>query len=222
MEYNTSRDHLMIREYGRHVQNLIAYAKQIEDKEQRQEMVEGIIQLMGLLNPHLKNVADYRHKLWDHLFLIGGFDLDVDSPYERPSPEIAIPQPGHVPYPSNKIKYKHYGKNLESMITKAREYADMEKRNGLTEVIVNFMKMAYKNWSNDEVSDETIATDLKALSKGTLNIEEEMNMEAFIKSAATIPPQTKKSSGKQGGGQKNNRGNFNNKRRNPNFKKKNR
>lgn len=210
MDYNTTRDPLIIREYGRHVQNLIAYARSLEDRDERQAAVDEIIQLMGHLNPHLKNVADFKHKLWDHLFMIGGFDLDVDSPYDRPSPDIAKPNPGHVPYPKQNIRYRHYGKNVESMIERAREYADLDKRHGFTEVIVNFMKMAYRNWSNEEVSDELIKQDLKTLSQGTLVTDEDMNLEAFLKSTAQMP----QPSGKQQRGPKN-KGpkNYQNKRR---------
>jgi len=212
MDYNTERDHLVIREYGRHVQNLIAYAKATEDKEERQKIVDSIIQLMGQLNPHLKNVADFKHKLWDHLFMIGGFDMDVDSPYERPDAEIAKPNPTPMPYPKQKIRYRHYGKNVQAMIEKARKYDDREKRHGLTEVIVNFMKMAYRNWSNEEVSDELIKQDLKTLSQGTLVTDDDMNLEAFIKSTANMPSQnsgSKNRSSKSRGGSKN----YSNKRR---------
>lgn len=202
MDYNTTREHLVIREYGRHVQNLIAHAKTIEDKEERQQVVDGIIQLMGQLNPHLRNVADFKHKLWDHLFMIGGFDLDVDSPYDKPSPEIAVPKPSPIPYPRKKIRFRHYGKNVEAMVEKARKYSDRDMRQGLTEVVVNFMKMAYHNWSREEVSDDLIKSDLATLSEGTLVVDDEMNMEAFVKTPITNNSKSKSSRG----GSRNNRG----------------
>jgi hypothetical protein len=206
MDYNTSRDHLVIREYGRHIQNLIMYARGIEDREERQRMVDGIIQLMGLLNPHLRNVADFKHLLWDHLFIIGGFDLDVDSPYEKPTSAIASPTPAEVPYPKQKIRFRHYGRNLQSMIDKARSFSDREERQGLTEVIVNFMKMAYHNWSNEEVSDDLIREDLKTLSEGTLVVDDDMNLEAFVKSPPVKPVTNSR-------GSRGNSGKSNNKRR---------
>lgn len=209
MEYNTERNHLVIREYGRHVQNLIAYAKGIENREIRQATVESIIQLMGQLNPHLRNVADFKHKLWDHLFIIGGFDLDVDSPYDKPTAEISKPNPADLPYPKQQIRFKHYGKNVETMVEKARSYEDPEMRKGLTEVILNFMKMAYRNWSNEEVSDELIKQDLLTLSEGTLVVEEEMNIEAFVKSTPTTPTGNGSSSRKS-----NNKGSRNSSRSN--------
>ncbi len=215
MDYNTEREHLMIREYGRHVQNLIAYAKDIDDREDRQKTVESIIILMGQLNPHLRNVADFKHKLWDHLFMIGGFDLDVDSPYDKPTEEITVPNPADLPYPKQKIRFRHYGKNVESMIAKAREYDDAEKRKGLTEVILNFMKMAYRNWSNEEVSDELIKQDLETLSKGTLVADENMNIEAFVKSTKSSGPSNSSSSNRN----KNSRNKNNNKRRSNNNKR---
>lgn len=204
MEYNTEREHLVIREYGRHVQNLIEFAKSIEDREERQQTVNGIIQLMGLLNPHLKNVADFKHKLWDHLFIIGGFDLDVDSPYEKPTEEIASPTPAEVPYPDQKIRFRHYGRNLQTMIDQARSFSDREQRQGLTEVIVNFMKMAYHNWSKEEVSDDLIREDLKTLSEGTLVIDDDMNLEAFVKAPIKNTSSGKQKSGKGGHKRKSN------------------
>lgn len=216
MDYNTERDHLMIREYGRHVQNLIGYAKGIEDKEERQKTVESIIILMGQLNPHLRNVADFKHKLWDHLFMIGGFDLDVESPYDKPTKEINDPNPADLPYPKQKIRFRHYGKNVETMVAKARAYDDPEMRKGLTEVILNFMKMAYRNWSNEEVSDELIKQDLETLSQGTLVADNNMNIEAFVKTTKASPPSNSGSNNRN----KNNRNkNNNNKRRNNNNNK---
>jgi hypothetical protein len=207
MDYNTDREHLIIREYGRHVQRLINYAKTIENKEERQKVVDNIIVLMGQLSPHLKNVADFKHLLWDHLFMIGGFDMDIDSPYEKPSPEITIPNPADLPYPKQQIRFKHYGKNVEFMIEKARQYDDLEKRKGLTEVIVNFMKMAYRNWSEEAVSDELIKQDLQTLSNGTLVVDDEMNIEAFVKSTPTAAPIAK--------GKSNQKRSFNNKGKRP-------
>lgn len=211
MDYNTDREPLKIREYGRHVQRLIEYAKKIEDKEKRQEVVDAIIILMGQLNPHLKNVADFKHLLWDHLFMIGGFDMDIDSPYEIPTAAINEPNPADLPYPLQKIKYRHYGKNVETMIAKAREYDDLEKRKGLTEVIVNFMKMAYRNWSDEAVSDELIKQDLKTLSKGTLVIDDDMNIEAFVKS--TKAPSHNSNRGKSNSRKNYSKGKRNNNRR---------
>lgn len=215
MDYNTDREHLVIREYGRHVQRLINYAKTIEDKEERQKVVDGIIILMGQLSPHLKNVADFKHLLWDHLFMIGGFDMDIDSPYEIPTAEINEPNPADLPYPKQKIRYRHYGKNVEMMIEKARKYDDPEKRKGLTEVIVNFMKMAYRNWSDEAVSDELIKQDLKTLSQGTLIIDDDMNIEAFVKSTKAPPSNNnnKKSNQKRNYSNKGKRNNNNNRKR---------
>mgnify|MGYP005667245625 CR=1 FL=1 len=209
MDYNTEREHLVIREYGRHVQQLINYAKTIEDKEERQKVVDSIIILMGQLSPHLKNVADFKHLLWDHLFMIGGFDMDIESPYDRPTPEINQPKPADLPYPKQKIRYRHYGKNVETMIEKARKFDDPEKRKGLTEVIINFMKMAYRNWSDEAVSDELIKQDLKTLSKGTLVIDDDMNIEAFVKSTKSSNSNRKGKSNQK----RNNKGKRNNNRK---------
>ena len=182
MEYNTTRNDLAIREYGRHVQKLIEYAVEIEDKEERQKFAESVINLMGQLNPHLRNVADFKHKLWDHLFIISDFKLDVDSPYDVPERETFEAKPAPLPYPQTKIRYKHYGKNVQTMVNKAVEMEDDTQREGFTEVIANFMKMAYQTWSGEEVSDALIKADMVSISGGKLKISEEMNIEAFSSS----------------------------------------
>ncbi len=189
MEYNVLREHLVIREYGRHVQNLINHAKTIEDKKERQKFANAIIDLMGLLNPQLKNVSDFAHKLWDHLFIMSNFELDVESPYGIPSKEIAKTIPADLPYPGKKIRFKHYGKNVETMIEKAKNFDTPEQREGYTEVIANFMKMAYRNWSAEEVSDDLLISDVTTLSKGDLAVTEEMNVEAFVRSTKPRKPQ---------------------------------
>lgn len=183
MKYNTVREDIVIREYGRHVQQMVDYAIRIQDREQRQKTAEAIIQLMGILNPLLRNVADFKHKLWDHLFIMSRFKLDVDSPYPIPTEEEARIKPADLPYPKNKIRLRHYGKNVETMIQKAIAMEDEEKRVAFTEVIGNFMKMTYKNWSNEEVSNDLVKEDMKTLSRGLLVISEDMDIEAMTKGA---------------------------------------
>jgi hypothetical protein len=119
MEYNTIRNHLIMKEYGRHIQKMIEYLLTIEDKEVRQRNAYAVIELMGFLNPHLKNVEDFRHKLWDHLFLISDFKLDVESPYPIPTRETLRAKPDPLPYPKRYPKLAHLGKNLEMVIDKA-------------------------------------------------------------------------------------------------------
>ncbi len=179
MNYNTDRNDIEMREYGRHLQKMVDYAVDLKDKKERQKVAEHIIQLMGILNPQLRNAADYKHKLWDHIFIISDFKLEVDSPYPKPTEETARIKPANLPYPQKRIKLKHYGKNVESLVTKAIKMEDEGKKEIFTEIIGNFMKMAYKNWSNEEVSNELIKEDMKSLSGGELEISADMNIESM-------------------------------------------
>ena len=139
MEYNTTRNHLTIREYGRHIQKMAEYVLTIEDRQKRQKNANALIELMGFLNPQLKNIEDYRHKLWDHLFLICDFKLDVDSPYPIPTKETLRPTPDPIPYPKRHPKYNHLGKNIEVVIDKALKEEDPEKRQGYTDKMICFL-----------------------------------------------------------------------------------
>ncbi len=156
---------------------MVKFIKTLESKEERNKHAQAVIDLMGFLNPHLRDVADFKHKLWDHLFIIADFDLDVDSPYPIPSRESLDTKPARVPYPSNKIRYKHYGKTVELMIEKAKEITDEpERKSNMVAAIANFMKMSYVTWNKDSVSDESIINDLKTLSKGELTLDENVNL----------------------------------------------
>lgn len=177
MKYNTDRNEIEMREYGRHLQKMVDYALTIKDREERQKVADNIVQLMGILNPQLRNTADYKQKLWDHIFIISKFQLDVDSPYPIPTEETSRIKPANLPYPQQKIKLKHYGKNVEALVAKAINMEDEGKKEIFTEIIGNFMKMAYKNWSNEEVSNELIKEDMKSISGGELAISADMNIE---------------------------------------------
>lgn len=181
MNYNTDRVNITMREYGRHIQNLIEYAITIEEKEKRQKAAENIVHLMIILNPQVKTMVDYKQKLWDHLFIMSDFKLEVDSPYPIPSREEVKIKPAELAYPRNRIRYKHYGKNVESMIKKASLMDDDDKKQTFTEIIGNFMKLAYKNWSNEEVSNDLVKNDMKAMSNGILEISDDMNIETMTK-----------------------------------------
>ena len=149
MEYNTERNYLGMKEYGRHVQKMVEYLLTIEDKEKRQQQAHCVIELMGFVNPHLKNVEDFRHKLWDHLFFISDFKLEVDSPYPIPQKETYKQKPDPIPYPKRHPKYAHLGKNLEVVIDKALKEEDPEKKAGFAHAIAYYMKLAYSNWHKE-------------------------------------------------------------------------
>lgn len=175
-EYNTTRSELILAEYGRNVQNMVKYIIELPDLEERNKYAQAVIDLMGFLNPHLRDVADFKHKLWDHLHIISGYKIDVDSPYPKPTPEAALVKPQHIGYPQQKITYKHYGKTVEMMIERAKEVEEPERRAALVQGIANFMKMAYVTWNKDSVADETILKNLRELSGGQLQLDENINL----------------------------------------------
>jgi hypothetical protein len=199
MEYNTTRNHLVIREYGRHIQKMVDHILTIEDRDRRQKQAHVVIELMGFLNPHLKNVEDFRHKLWDHLFLISDFKLDVDSPYPIPTREKLSAKPDPLPYPKRYPKYSHLGKNLEIVINKALAEQDEAKRQGFANAIAYYMKLAYNNWHKDQVHDDAIQQELTNLTKGQLEFTNTPYVKAFR-------PQQEDTRGRGGYGKRNNNG----------------
>jgi hypothetical protein len=172
MEYNTQLPHLEIPEYGRNIQVMIDHCITIEDRDERNKCARAIIQIMGQLNPHLRDIADFTHKLWDHLFLISKFKLDVDSPYPRPSAETFTTKPLMVPYPASKIKYKHYGKTIERIIDVAKTYEEGPEKKELTRLIANHLKKSYVNWNKDSVTDDIIFKQFKEMTNNELVIDE--------------------------------------------------
>jgi hypothetical protein len=179
MEYNTTRSHLIMREYGRHVQGMVGHLLTIEDKERRQKNAQAVIELMGFLNPHLKNVEDYRHKLWDHLFLIADFNLDVESPYPIPTRESLKARPAALPYPKRYPRYSHLGKHLELVIAKAMAEENEEKRSGFAHIIAYYMKLAYNTWHKELIPDESIRSELNTITKGQLEFTSTPFVRAF-------------------------------------------
>lgn len=168
MEYNTTRNYLIMREYGRHIQRMVEYLMSIEDRETRQRNAYAVIELMGFLNPHLKNVEDFRHKLWDHLFLISDFKLDVESPYPIPTRETLKARPQPLRYPKRHPRFSHLGKNMELVMQKALAEENPEKRQGFANAIAYYMKLAYSNWHKENVHDDAIQSELNNITEGQL------------------------------------------------------
>jgi hypothetical protein len=171
MEYNTTRSKLLMPEYGRNVQKMVESLLAIEDREKRLRNAEIIIELMGTLNPHLKTIEDYKHKLWDHLYQMTDLRLDVDSPYPKPTIEDIYKKPEPLPYPQENIPHRHLGRNLESLLEKAMAESDPEKRQGFTQAIGYYMKLAYTNWHKEPVHDDMIKNELAELTGGKLKYE---------------------------------------------------
>lgn len=169
-EYNTSRGLMQISEYGRNIQKMVEVAIAEPDREKRNRLAHAMVQLMGMLNPHLREVADYKHKLWDHLFVISDFRLDVDSPYPIPTRESVSSKPEMMRYPQRRIRYRFYGKNIEQMIEKASNMPEGMIKVGFINLIGSFMKQACKNWNEEQLSDEEVLSHLELLSEGRIQV----------------------------------------------------
>jgi hypothetical protein len=170
LEYNSQREHLIIPEYGRYVQKLINQITAIEDREKRNKGARYVISVLGNLNPHLRDVPDFQHKLWDQLFIMSDFKLDIDSPFPIPTREVVQLKPERLTYPQNFPKYRFYGNNIKYMIDVARKWEEGELKNALIIVIANHMKKCFLSWNKDTVTDEVIFNHLLELSNGELNL----------------------------------------------------
>ena len=212
LEYNTEREKLIIPEYGRHFQKMVDHAVSVEDKDERIKLANAIISVMGNLQPHLRDVPEFNHKLWDQLFIMSDFKLDVPSPFPITSKELLEQKPDPLDYPQNFPKYRFYGNNIKRMIDVAISWEKGEKRSGLEHTIANHMKKCFLNWNKDTVEDTVIYKHLTELSKGEINLEASgevlTDSETFLKNMIVKHTPT------------NNNRNKNNKQRNNNRQKK--
>ena len=172
LEYNTIREELIIPEYGRHIQKMINYASSRESKEERNKLANSIISVMGNLQPHLRDVPDFQHKLWDQLFIKSDFKLDADSPFEKPSKEVLNAKPDPLSYPQNFPKYRFYGNNIKIMIDEAVKWDAGEMKEALVLTIANHMKKCFLNWNKDSVKDQVIFDHLYELSDSKIDIRD--------------------------------------------------
>ncbi|HZJ79457.1 MAG TPA: DUF4290 domain-containing protein [Dysgonamonadaceae bacterium] len=170
MEYNTQLKKLILPEYGRNIQNMVEYCVKLEDKEQRTQCAYSIIDIMGNMFPHLRNVDDFRHILWDHLAIMADFQLDIEYPYEIIKKEELIAHPHKIEYSRPTMKYRHYGKTLERMIAHAAEMPEGEEKEQLLRLLISQMKKSYTQW-NREVDDAAILEDLDELSNGKIKLD---------------------------------------------------
>ena len=171
-DYNTSRSRLILPEYGRNIQKMVEYTMSVEDRTERNRLAHAVIIIMGNMNPHLRDINDFKHKLWDHLAIMSGFQLDIDYPYEVPKPEEFMEKPRRVSYNDNEIKYRHYGRIIEMMIAEAAKFPEGDEKDELTKLIANHMKKSYMTWNRDSVTDEIIFNDLHELSGRKLTVKE--------------------------------------------------
>ena len=179
MEYNTSLSKLIIPEYGRNVQKMVHSIIAIEDREKRNHQAKSIIEVMGNLNPHLRDVPDFKHKLWDHLFIMSDFHLDVDSPYDRPSKESFEKKPEMLKYSDNNIKFRHYGKILPLIIKRTIDIDEGEYKDFMVFTIANHMKKSYLTWNKANVEDEVILKHLSQMSDDKLSMKDTFKLSSF-------------------------------------------
>ena len=171
LEYNTEREDLIIPEYGRHIKKMIDHVSSLKSKDERNKLSNAIISVMGNLQPHLRDVPDFQHKLWDQLFIMSDFKLDVDSPFEKPSKDILDSKPLPLEYPQSFPKYRFYGNNIKIMIDEAVKWDNSDKKDALIFTIANHMKKCFLNWNKDNVEDQVIFEHLYELSDSKIDIK---------------------------------------------------
>ena len=176
MDYNTQRDKLQMPEYGRHVQDMINYVKNLPDKEKRNEQIQAVVQVMGTLNPQLRDIDDFKHKLWDHVHIISDFDIDIDSPYPTPTRETLSARPNPIPLEKSPVKASHYGRNIQNMIEVIAQRPDDEVKTHMIRTLASYMKQQYLIWNKDSVSEETIFNDIYKLSDGRITVPADVHI----------------------------------------------
>lgn len=176
MEYNTNRESLTIREYGRNIQKMIDYCIDIEDRDERNLTASAIVKVMGQMNNQNAKTHDFEQKLWDHLHIISAFNLDIDSPYPKPPKDTVEKKPEKIEYSKKTMSYPHYGKHIERVIAAVAEMEDGEKKDSFVLAVSNYLKKSYLNWNRESVNDETILSNLAELSNGKLKLNEEFQL----------------------------------------------
>ena len=218
MEYNTNREKIVISEYGRNIQMMIRHLLEIEDRKQRTEAAYFIVSVMAQMNPQVKESNDYMHKLWDHLYIISEYKLDVDGPYEKPTPEMQKKKPEHVGYQKNNIRYGHYGQYIYDVVKKVKEMEDGPKKQAILVNIANHMKRDYLNWNRDTVNDLLILDDLYKISGEEIALPMETKLTPTNEILNKQPQQQQQQKKKQGN---NNKKNSNNNKNQPQAKQNN-
>ncbi|HIZ85911.1 MAG TPA: DUF4290 domain-containing protein [Candidatus Coprenecus stercoravium] len=212
MEYNTNREKLILPEYGRHVQKMIEQVKQIPDREKRNEQIKAVVSVMAILNPQVMEQPDYMHKLWDHVQIIAGFDLDVDSPYPVPTKEEFTAPPEIVPLSKEPLAAAHYGRNIQNMVKVIAAMPEDETRDKMIKSMAVYMRQQYLIWNKDNVSDETIFKDIEKLSDGKLVVPSHIHLESisekekFNRPGLILPNAQNRNQFRKQGRNKNNRG----------------
>ena len=203
MEYNTQRDHLLLREYGRNIQRMVSYLLTVEDKEKRNGYAAALVHLMTSINPNVKDSPEYEQKVWDDLFIISNFELDVDGPYPKPDANILERKPDRVRYQFNKIKFRHYGRSIEILIEQAIELEDPLEKESAVITIGKLMKSFYQTWNKEMIEDEQVLKNIRNMSGQQLDIDIEKvkELKLFDMARRDKPPhENKRRNGSGGGG----------------------
>ena len=204
MDYNTQREKLILPEYGRMVQQMIERVKEIPDKAKRSEQIQAVIQVMGQVNPQVKDMVDYRRKLWDHMYMIAGYDIDVDSPYPLPDRKTVEQRPSPIPLEKAPIKATCYGRNIERMIELIASRPDDDAKTEMIRMLALYMRQQYLIWNKDSVADETIFADMERLSAGRLTVPAGIRLAPVSSDTSFARPGIHKiENGQQGGFKKN-------------------
>lgn len=178
-DYNTQRKKLLMPEYGRNVQKMVEYVKSIPDRDKRNEQIKAVVNVMGTLNPQLRDIADFKHKLWDHVQIIADFDIDIDSPYDIPTRDIITAKPEPIMIERVPITARHYGRNIQNMIEVIATKEDDQKKDAMIKALASYMRQQYLIWNKDNVSEETIFEDIKRLSDGRLVVPEHIHLDTI-------------------------------------------
>jgi hypothetical protein len=199
-DYNTVRPPLILKEYGRNMQKLVEYIKNIDDKEKRSESAAVLVELMKLINPNAKDTQETAQKLWDDLVIMSDFDIDIESPFPIPEREILFKKPQRLGYKTTEVRFKHYGRNIELLIKKAIELEDPEEKEAAIIHIGRLMKSFQSTWNRDNVDENVIIKDMEILSKKQLTIDiekvRENNLfESLVKERKNKPNKNRRSNG---------------------------
>lgn len=200
MDYNTQRKILSLPEYGRNVQKMVEYLKSIEDRDKRNEQARAVVKVMEILNPQVHLQEDYEHKLWDHLHIISGFTLDVDSPYPVPAVTSLTERPKKVPIEKKPIRASHYGRNIENIINLIAEKEDGEVKTAMIHSLAIYMRQQYLIWNKDTVADETIFKDIESLSDNRIVVPEGLKLAKLSPDSSFSRPAFSNSRQQRGGG----------------------
>ena len=204
--YNTEVEKLQMPEYGRNVLKMVEDLKQIQDREKRTRQAFAVVKVMESLNPQVHQQENYAQKLWDHLFIIAGYDLDVDAPYPKPSPEVVNSRPDPIPLNTKPIRARHYGRNIESILDLIANEPEGEVRTSMIRSLAIYMRQQYLIWNKDTVADKTIFQDIERLSGGRVKVPEGIELSKIASDASFSRPGMNLGFDKKGGQGKFNRG----------------